>query len=223
MIRIILGLQGSGKTLTATKKIIDSQELCYTNFNVRSPEVIRLKYDMLLKYNEKNRPIAVNWDFWKAAIKKHKNFNICIDELQHLLSSRRSMSSESNFLISWVAQLRKVTGESESSDFLCISQELMRIDVAVRDLAHEIIYCEKFPGNLIETEVYENGKRRTKMVPELWILNTYFTGPGCVERYERWKYYGSKSYDKRTMYRANIYLKFYDSYEIVNFGETELV
>ena len=72
MIRIILGLQGSGKTLTATKKIIDSQELCYTNFNVRSPEVIRLKYDMLLKYNEKNRPIAVNWTFGRQPSKSTK-------------------------------------------------------------------------------------------------------------------------------------------------------
>jgi len=217
-------MQGSGKSLTATKKIVDSKELCYTNFHVRTPHTKRLKYAMILEYDENNKPIRVNWDYWKDSIQKYGGFNIVIDELHNLLNARRSMTKDNILITQWVAQLRKVTGENEVYDFLCISQELMRIDIAVRDLAHEIIVCEKFVGDkLIPTIVYENGRRQKRMIPEIWIMNIYFTGQSCVDRYERWKYYGTKSYNKRNMYRANSYLRFYDSYEIVNFGETELI
>jgi hypothetical protein len=229
MIRIILGGIGSGKTLTAVMKMSESALPIFTNIQTASPNAIRLKHSMIMtdvqaNPNTKHTRKAVNWDFWKQAIAKYQNFHIYIDELHNIMSARRSMSGNNICMAEWVSQIRKITGASEVSDFVVISQELSRIDVALRDLATEIIYCEKKETpQKIATRCLQNGRMVTKILPTTYIMTYYFRGTNCVEKYWLFRDQRQRTYDRRSYYLANGYFKLYDSYQIVDFGESEYV
>lgn len=227
MIRLILGQPGSGKTLTAVKTIHDAEDQVFTNFRVRLKDVERIKMeDVILVDRDETgklmpKTARVNWDFWKATIKRRGGFHIIIDELHNIMHSRMAMSKQNILMSQWVAQIRKVTGENERFDFVCVSQEIGRVDIAVRDLTSEIVHCRKFEtGEELLTIVYENGRKREKVLPETWIIKTVFKGMSCVQRYLDYRDFNQKTYSKRTGFLANPYMKFYDSYELVNFGET---
>jgi hypothetical protein len=226
MIRIVLGLPGSGKTLTAVKMIMNNPEHCLTNFHVRRDRLERIKVNDIIKYEENKRgdlkPAGVNWDHWRKLIKQHGNFTIYLDELHNILHSRESSGKRNILMTKWISQIRKVTGESESSDLICMSQEMERVDVALRDLAYHVIHCQKltFPRS-VPTVVYVKGKRMVRDIPKMAIINTHFNGPNAVRRYYLWRETGKKSYDYRSRFIGNNYCQYYDSYELVDFGEGE--
>lgn len=226
MIRLILGQPGSGKTVSAVKRVVDAKELTYTNFRVRAPGTIRIRLDMVIREepneNPKLRPVRlVNWDHWRGAILEHGGFHIFIDELHNIMHARLSMTKQNVLMSQWVAQIRKVTGENERFDFVCISQELERVDVAVRDLTHEIVHCQKrVDGHVADTIAYERGRKVTKKIPLTWVMQTYFTGLGCVRRYQDFRDLGHRTWSRRTVFLANHYFQYYDSYELIDFGET---
>jgi len=229
MIKIILGNIGSGKTLTAVMHMMrDSNKTIFTNIKNKLPNTIPLKYSMIIKQVEigKRRDgspvynMEVNWDFWKEAIKKYGTFDIYIDELHNIMMSRRGMSRENICLLKWIAQIRKITGSSEHNHLVVISQELSRVDVGLRDLASVLIYCQKREKDLgCQTRCYQKGKIMTKILPYTYILNYYFTGEDCIERYWRFREHLLKTYNRRTWFLGNEYMQFYDSYQIVDFGE----
>ena len=226
MIRIILGLPGSGKTLSAVKMVMKSKEYCLTNFNVRKEKVERLKIQDVIRHEENKkgemRPVAVNWDHWRGLIKKYSGFDVFIDELHQIMHSRSSMTKRNILMAQWVAQIRKVTGENERFDFVCISQELERIDIAVRDLAYHVIHCKKMTDERrIPTTIYRKGRKVTVDLPAVWVINTHFVGDGAVARYSRWRLQNVKTYNYRTYFKGNRFMQYYDSYELVDFGEGE--
>jgi len=103
--------------------------------------------------------------------------------------------SKNNILLSmWLAQIRKVLSQSENSHLYLITQKIGRIDVALRDLAHWIIDCQK---------VMHEGK--------VVIIRRYYQG---IEAWER------QMVSKTTYFVGNKYFEYYDSYELVNFGES---
>jgi hypothetical protein len=230
MIKIILGGIGSGKTLTAVKKMSETMLPVFTNVQTTVPNSIRLKWDMIMtdKVTDvetgKSKKV-VNWDFWRRALKKYANFHIYADEFHNVMSSRSSMNRRTvNIMVPWVSQLRKICGSSEVSDFVAITQELSRVDVALRDLAGEIIYCEKVElTNKIPTRCLQNGRMVVKKLPITYIFNYYFRGTNCVSRYWDFREQRLKTYDYRTYFLANGFFKYYDSYQIVDFEETEYV
>lgn len=230
MIRIMLGNVGSGKTISAVREIERSPYKVFTNIAMNHPNVIRLKYAHIIttkkigetKSGKDINKLVVNWAFWKKQLKELKYFHIYIDELHNIMPSRRSMSQQNILMSQWVAQIRKITGSSESANFVVMSQELQRIDITIRDLAHEIIFCQKverFP--FTKTKARDGKKIKEVMLPQTFIMHTYFGGEGNVQRYWQWRDMGRKSYDRRSYYYANPFMKYYDSYELVEFGESE--
>ena len=213
------------------KALSDYNMPVYTNIQASLPNIIRLKYSMIIKQvqanpeaNTKHFKNVVNWDFWREALGKDKVFCIYIDELHNIMSARSSMSRNNICMAEWVSQIRKITGASEVSDLVVISQELSRIDVALRDLAGEIIYCEKVETHeKVETKCLHNGRIVTKILPKTYIMTYYFRGTSCVEKYWLFRDQRQKTYDGRKYYLANSYFKMYDSYQIVDFGESEYV
>lgn len=97
----------------------------------------------------------------------------------------------------WLSQIRKVFGEQERDNLYLVTQKINRLDVALRDLAHWIIECEKVV----------RGKN-------VYIIRRYYQG---IEHYEQRNYIRPA---KLTYFKANQYFKYYDSYELVNFGES---
>jgi hypothetical protein len=226
MIRIILGNIGSGKTITAVQMMAQTNHKIFTNIRNRLPNTIPLEYGMIVKFEQIGQkkdgtPIMkkdVNWQFWKDAIAQYDKFSVYIDELHNILMARRP--NQNIEMIKWIAQIRKLTGSSEETDLVAVSQELSRVDVALRDLCAHVIYCEKFEKPLmVKTECYQKGKLIKKFVPLTYIINYHFTGHNCVQRYWRFRELGEKTYNRRAWYLCNEYMKFYDTYQIVDFGE----
>jgi hypothetical protein len=128
------------------------------------------------------------------------------------------MSKQNTLLSTWVAQIRKVTGANEKYHFICISQELERIDISVRDLASEIVVCEKgqlYPTN---TAILQNGRRVQGQVKDTYIRLTWFVRAQCTKRYESYRDYRTRTYDFRSVFYGNQYMQYYDSYDLIDFG-----
>lgn len=225
MIKIILGGIGSGKSLTATKKIYDmhNKDVVFTNFKVRDIKYTRLKYYHIIEESKDEKGKihrSLNWEFWNKMKNEHEGFHVYLDEIHNIMHSRLSMTKQNVLMSSWVAQIRKILGGNEKYDLVCISQELERIDVSVRDLTNEIILCKKFQtGRLLPTIIYNHGKKKMKMLPEILIICYYFKGSMCTRNYLAFRDRGVKTYNYRTSFLANVYFRYFDSYELIDFGQ----
>jgi len=93
----------------------------------------------------------------------------------------------------WIAQIRKVLSQSETSHLYLISQKINRIDVSLRDLANWIIECQK-----------------VKVGNKIIIIRRYYEG---IEAYQ------NRIQKRMTYFIGNDYFKYYDSYALVDFGE----
>ena len=135
------------------------------------------------------------------------------------------MQKKNILLSKWLSQIRKILGNTEKHHLFLISQRLGRIDLSFRDLLDTIIYNVKVQGKKrIRTEVVENGKHRYKNIPVTFIIQYIFTGENCVFKYNFFRdnprmARNMKMY-RKSVFLANPYFKYYDSYEIVRFGET---
>ena len=230
MIIAIIGDIGSGKSVTATKKILDSNLPCFVNFNITSKRknLFRLKKKDIItselkgvkKSGEEIIEHKVNWDFWNKALFKHKNYNICLDEVHNIIHSRQSMSKFNILASIWISQIRKILGDSEISNIYLITQKLMRLDTAWRDLLNAVIFCKKYEdySRPIPTLCYQNNKLVIKILPSIYIINHYFIGMNCDLMFNNFALFNEKTYTYRTSYLANPYFQYYNSFEL--FGET---
>ena len=129
--------------------------------------------------------------------------------------------SKNNVLFSkFFAQLRKITGSSENQHLVAISQEMERIDVALQDLASEVVYCQKYvTGEQILTKVRKHGRLKNVLLNKVLIVQTHFKGVSAVKKYFLWRDYRQKTYKYKKVFCANPYFQYYDSYELIDFSE----
>lgn len=217
MIFAIIGGVGSGKSVSAIKKIMSYKNKCFINFNSQAPNSFRLKKEhiVLEEDNGKKKEYRINWEFWNKARDKHGNFHLFLDEVHNLFHSRMSGSKWNIMGTMWIAQIRKVLGDSEKTHIFLISQRLSRIDVAFRDLLHGIIFCQKIKDESKQylTKIWEKGKLKSKTLPAIYVLQYYFIGDTCVEDFQNFMFNNTKSYHHRSYFLANPYFQFYNSYE----------
>jgi len=215
MIIITCGGIGCGKSLSIVKEIVSRNQVCYVNFNVRHNLARRLKYEHLFKMDEKGNILGVNFEFWQDVKDKHGGFDIYLDEFHNVMNSRRSMSKKNIYLSDWLAQIRKILGDSEKNNLYLISQKLRRIDVNCKDLSHQAISCMKYTyPHKVLTTVYENDKKVNKMLPLTMIYKYYFKDADSMAAYEN---YGLDTCEKVTRFIGNKFYKYYDSYEMLSF------
>ena len=221
MIIIVVGNIGSGKSLTIIKEIIGRGNFCHINFKVYGLPHNRIKWEHLIQQGEKKSDSRVNFGFWQQETKKHP-FDIYLDEFHNVMSSRRSISKKNVLLSDWLSQIRKILGQSEKYNLYLLTQKLRRIDINSRDLAQCVILCQKqlFHEIQIPTVVIEKGKRIIKKLPLCVIYKQYFPDADSLSNFEIW---GSGKPFKITRFIANDYYQYYDSYEIIDFGEGEYV
>jgi len=214
-IHIITGGIGSGKSLSIVKEIITRNQVCFTNFHVRHKLAIRLKYEHLFKLDDKGNIQSVNFEFWKKVKEKYGGFDIYLDEFHNVMNSRRSMSKKNVIISDWLAQIRKVLGDSEKNNLYLISQKLRRIDVNCKDLSHKAITCiKKTFSNKVLTTVYEEGKKINKMLPLTMIYKFHFKDADAMSAYES---YGIDTCENVTRFIGNKFYRYYDSYEMIAF------
>ena len=225
MIRLILGGVGSGKSLSAVRLIVKRHEPVFANFNIYGKiNFTRLKMEHIIATQkiEKKEFNQVNWPFWNEMRKKHGNFSLYIDEIHNIMHARRSMSKDNILLSKFFSQIRKVCGESETTDLVCISQEENKVDVDIKNIAQEIIFCKKFFKGEKETLMRHKGGLITKIIKGIYIMQYHFIGPYCLDDYIRFRN-GMKTYSFRTLFCANNYLRFYDSHEFITMGENSWI
>ncbi len=232
MIKLIIGGIGSGKTLTAAREMLTRDINSFSNFDINHDKTTRLKVSHIIEEKQEGetktgKPITkkvVNWDFWNKQQKIGKPFDIYIDEAQNVLHARKSMSKWNILFTQWLSQIRKLFGSMEKTHLYLSTQRLGGIDVVGRDLCHEIIYCRKLITTKdIMTTVKEKNKLIEKSLPETYIIKHVFRGEYCVEKFQNFMYRISRGYDFRTVFLANPFYKYYNSYELVKMGETDNV
>ena len=196
MIIVYIGGIGSGKTLSVVREILKSKNTAFTNFKLKhnlNYHRLKLSDIMLPSDEEKSKKFRINWEFWEAARKQ--NFSIYLDEVHNLINSRQSMSGRNIALSIWISQIRKILSDSKTSHCYLITQNMRKLDVNFRDLAQVIILCNKF-------------MKRDKT----YILQTYYNG---IDDFE----YGKHSC--RLKFLADPYFKYYDTNELISFGDSE--
>jgi len=172
MIVIILGGTGSGKTLSTVKEIIEAaryDSFPITNFELKKTKHHRLKHKDLLNFDDKKRPVSVNWKFWDNIQDKHKHFSIYLDEAHKIINARASMSKRNVFMSDWCSEVRKILGDNPNDHLYIISQTWRKIDVNFRELCHMVIKCSKLViGEHIEViQRYYEGETFNPMRPDL--------------------------------------------------------
>lgn len=217
MIFAIIGGVGSGKSASAVKKIMNYQSKCFVNFGIKAHNSFRLKKEHIIIEDDtgKKKEYRINWDFWNKIRDKHGEFHLFLDEVHNLFHSRMSGSKWNILGTMWIAQIRKILGDSEKTHIFLISQRLSRIDVAFRDLLHGIIYCQKavYPKQQYITKVWEKGKLKSKVLPAIYVIQYYFTGDACIEQFQDFMFGKGRGYHHRSYFLANPYFQYYDSYE----------
>lgn len=222
MIKIICGGIGSGKTLTTIKEVVTRNKKCFINFPIEFDKATRLEESHIIKVEEdgKKTKRSVNWAFWNDLIDKKENFDIYIDEAHNVLSSRRSMSGWNHLFTSWLTQVRKFLGNSETNHLYLITQRLKSLDPIARDLCYCVIHCRKVISHVITpTKILEREKFKIKKLQDIWIFKTYFHGENCCEKYEA-MIEGFEQNDGLSYFYGNPFFKYYDSYALVVFGES---
>ena len=214
-IQITCGGIGSGKSLSIVKEIITRNQVCFANFHVCHKLVKRLKYEHLFKLDEKGNIQGVNFEFWQGIKDKYGGFDIYLDEFHNVMNSRRSMSKKNVYLSDWLAQIRKILGDSEKNNLYLISQKLRRIDVNCKDLSHKAITCMKHTfSQKVLTTVYIDGKKINKMLPLVMIYKYHFKDADAMAAYEG---YGIDTCEGVTRFIGNKFYRYYDSYEMLEF------
>jgi pimeloyl-CoA synthetase len=166
----------------------------------------------------KKEEFQVNWPFWNEQRQKFGDFSIYIDEIHNIMHSRRSMSKENIVLSKWFSQIRKVCGSSETTDLVIISQEENKVDIDIKNLAQEIIYCSKLYKGTVVCDAFDGARIEHKKMRGVYIMQYKFTGAYCLEKYLQFRN-GAKSYDERMVFCGNPYMKYYNSHEFITMGD----
>lgn len=155
MIELILGNQGSGKTLFLVERAYHHYKMgktIYSNVHLNFP------YKQL-DYNK-----IINCEL--------KDGVIILDEGHLLLSNRRSMSSHSiKITDSFIGQCRK-----QNLILMISTQRPRKIDVKIREEADRIYTCERWVcinGAFSKIEHNQNFSKKTTVMIKVHILSTY--------------------------------------------------
>lgn len=228
MIIAICGNVGSGKTISAVRIMHRRDMQSFVNFAVKLPKTERIKKEYIIteeikrvkKTGEPVKEKKVNWEFWNDYCSNHDGFDIVLDEVHNLVHSRMAMSKHNTLMTMWFSQIRKILGNSEKNHIFLISQRLNRIDIAFRDLIDTIIYCRKVE---LKTKVETKTARGKKKLNLTYIIQYVFKGEDCMDKYLMFRNNPrmarkGKVYT-RYFFLANPFYKYYDSYQLINFGE----
>ena len=120
----------------------------YTNIKtVGLPNTHILKQDMIVKREptgavSRGRPVyefTLNKEFWETV---KKPVSVVLDEAHSIFNARSAMSKQTKIATQWLSLLRKMLGQNDSGygDLILITQLSRRVDVILREMAHQVVY-----------------------------------------------------------------------------------
>lgn len=183
MIRLMLGLMGSGKSACMVREMVLNidEKTTFSNIilkKVKKKNHVQINREMIFaeqvikikKDGEKVTKLILNSEYWKSISTKYPfGINVVIDEAHTLINSRRAMSNENVIMNDFMSLLRRILGDSGEGygELVLITQLGRRLDVNARELATSVHYhichykrtCAKCKFNFWETnEIYQKPK-----------------------------------------------------------------
>lgn len=153
MIRIMLGLPGSGKTACMVRELVKnpSRKITYSNIKTWHIENNRLITPRMIahkdhistkKTGEKVYKLSLNQEYWKNIVRKEKSINVILDEAHTLIDSRKSMSNINKVMSDFLSLIRRIIGSNEMGygQLVLISQLERRLDIIAREMATNVRY-----------------------------------------------------------------------------------
>jgi len=181
MIRLMIGLMGSGKSASMVREMIlnDDGKTTFSNIvmKTKNKKFVQISRDMIFIKKEvensrgkKEIKTFLNVEFWKTIHDKYPDgINVVIDEAHTLMNSRRAMSGDNVIMNDFMALLRRILGDSGDGygELILITQLGRKLDVNARELSTSIHYhrchykrvCNKCNFSFWETnEIYDKPK-----------------------------------------------------------------
>lgn len=246
MIRLHLGNVGSGKSLCAVREMVMNRQGMshYTNIIPKkprlTPHIKKISPDMIVsKVHVKDTKhkdgtvtpeykLEFNKEFWR---KVPKPLSVWIDEAHEMYDARRAMSKVNQIMSNFSAMIRRILGETDAEgDFNLITQLDRRIDVIVRDMAHQVIYyvcyywksCVKCGVSWQENSEMADKRKWCPICghhvlkkSSFVIRARHFAG---IKSYDAWKEFGVCSwYKDESIRNVSDYFKYYDTVQWENF------
>lgn len=156
-IKLYVGKQGSGKTASAVKEIMDAAHYMTTYSNIVPRRKVKnwytLSKEMIISHKQVDtkrkkdgttEPVfkdELNIGFWQDAVKKHTNgLSVVLDELHNIVGARTSMSKQNIIFNKWMSLIRRMLGSDPQiqGDLIIISQLTRQIDIIAREMAHQV-------------------------------------------------------------------------------------
>lgn len=233
MIRLFLGLQGSGKTAAAVREMIKNKRPVYTNIIMRhkTPHVKKISHEMIIRKEivrteKSGKPVydyKLNTEYWKSA---PKPCDVVIDEAHNIFNARNSMTKQNRLISQWLALLRRVIGGSSGSygELIMISQLGRQVDIIGKEMASQVQY--HIMHSIMQCSKCGYEQRRTSQDPEHFKLCRKCGGWRFKEHghfvmvykfadyslFEMWRDFGSKSYYRHYIIKDIAdYFKYYDT------------
>lgn len=227
VIRISLGNVGSGKTANEVREMVlnKANRQIFSNIHTKGiKHCYDLNANMILKREVKGTTkkkdgtvqevvdYTINQEFWQSI---KDPCSVVLDEFHIFADPRNSMSKRSRLMMQWVALIRRVLGSNPSGEgeLVIITQLPNRVDVILREMAHQIRYhvghfdkqCQQCKYSWHETsEASEpqwncprcgsNTIKRTRFYIEIW----HFTS---MARFMDWRYLSHKTYHRHYLVR----------------------
>jgi len=226
MIKIFLGLPGSGKTASAVRMILKNPDITYysniitkklkNNIVITKDMIIKetpiLKDDKTpkVKDHEPVMKLSVNKDYWEN-LDKSKRYNLILDEAHTIMNPRRSMSRQNQIIMQFLAMIRRVLGASESSqgDLILITQLSRGLEIYAREMSTKVFYhrchyhkrCKRCLRTYYENNEFPDILERCRFCksPNLEKINMKIEILEFIglDALDAWKISGAKTYYKR--------------------------
>lgn len=222
MIIFFVGGIGSGKTISMIKDIVDRKQRAYTNFKMyNTPSYKRLEVRDLVKITKARKKAKlnykVNFKFWNQQLKRKEPFDIYIDELHNIANSRTGSRRLNIAMNLWIAQVRKILQGNEDNNICITTQRPMSIDVGWRDLTHFWVVCKKITLPVDTKTELCNGHKLN--LPVSVVQRRWFsTLKDCMD----YMMLGIDRSVKKDKFLANNYYKYYNTFDIITFGDKYL-
>lgn len=240
MIKILLGLVGSGKTAQVVREIALSSHDRPVFTNIRThgiknvhyikPEYIIKKTITYSKTGKESVKYDFHKEFWVKTLEKHKAINVVIDEAHNYFNPRRSMSKLNIIMANFLSMLRRILGSTDNSngELILITQLDRRLDVIAREMATNITYsrCHYFkdcvrcgfrcaennevPEPLLQCPVCSHKLKKSTFQIE---VHSFIN----IQNYELWRMYKTKTFYKRHF--INDIEKYFKHYNTLQYDE----
>lgn len=216
MIYILIGGVGSGKSISMCREISMRKNICFANFRVKYKNWRFIdEKDMIVPEHSKTGKISgyeVNWSFFDDAKAKYGKYDIFLDEMHDIFSSRRSVSNRNIAISRWLSQIRKLLGNTKNNHLYTATQTLKKVDVNIRDLCHFVVEHSgiEIPMSKLKGKKEYNPKWKTALIIKRTTYGSGKSNDGVDS------YLTNSNVIAKDWFIGNQYFNKYDSFEIIN-------